>query len=98
MNLHDAIAEAQRHGFHVLSWIDQGPDGWLIRCLCNADKVVIEARYSSGRYSVDALEPYARATAARLASAFPNHETPPPAKVRKRRSKNAAAGDSEGKV
>ncbi len=98
MNVFDAIQIVQQAGFTVLVHTDRGPDEWLVRAVCNADKVVVEVRRTAGRYAVEALEPYARATAARLASAFPNHETPPPAKVRKRRAKDAAAGDSEGKV
>jgi len=90
MNIFDAIQIVQQAGFTVLVHTDRGPDEWHIRCMCNADKVVVEVRRNLSGYAVEALEPYARLTATRLAAAFANHKTPPPAKVRKRRNKDAS--------
>ena len=43
MNLHDAITAARIAGFEVYAWTDLGSGNWSIRCLCNSNKVPLQA-------------------------------------------------------
>jgi hypothetical protein len=84
------MAEAQRHGFSVLHWLDRGPTSWQIKVVCNADKVVLDVLHDAGATSVQCEDPMGTKVKARLASAFPNHQTPPPAKVRRRKAQDGS--------
>jgi len=43
VNLHDAITAARIAGFEVYAWTDLGSGNWSIRCLCNSNKVPLQA-------------------------------------------------------
>lgn len=79
MSLHDAITAARGAGFEVYAWTDLGSGNWSIRCLCNSDKVPLQAVKITRSVEVEGKAGPARDRLLDALQPAPAVEEPPPA-------------------
>ena len=87
--MREMIALLTANGLTVLQQMDRGPLAWQLRCVCNADKVVVYVTHEHSTTTVVADDPMGQRVKARVEALLPQ-TNPTPTTQPKRRRKNGS--------
>jgi len=74
--MHEMITLLAANGLTVLQQMDRGPLAWQLRCVCNADKVVVYVTHEHGTTTVVADDPMGQRVRARVEALLPAKKKP----------------------